>query len=126
MQKIQISPTKDTPAIVMDLDGFIKIKGRWMNGNEGDFIQTITDWIDYYIINPAEITYFDIHFEYFNGINRFVLLSLLRKILGVRHKNKKLFINWFYEEGDEDMLIEGEYLSSVLNIPFTFIISSDL
>jgi hypothetical protein len=36
-------------------------------------------------------------------------------------KNRKVFINWFYEEGDEDILERGEYLSSVLDVPFNFI-----
>jgi len=126
VQKLQISPTKDTPAIVLDLDGFINIKGRWLNGNGADFIKPTLDWIDGYLHEPAEITYFDIHLEYFNGIYRSVLLSLIRKILTVRLKHKKLFINWFYEEGDEEMLIEGEYMSSVLNVPFTYIIAPDI
>jgi len=39
----------------------------------------------------------------------------------VHLKHKKFIINWFYEEGDEDILERGEYFSSILNIPFNFI-----
>jgi hypothetical protein len=39
--------------------------------------------------------------------------------------NKKYSINWYYEEGDEDILEKGEDISSALNIPFNFIMISD-
>jgi hypothetical protein len=35
-------------------------------------------------------------------------------------------INWYYEEGDEDIIEKGEYISSVLDIPYNFIMLSDL
>jgi hypothetical protein len=30
-------------------------------------------------------------------------------------------INWYYEEGDEDILEKGENISSVLDVTFNFI-----
>jgi len=30
-------------------------------------------------------------------------------------------VNWYYEEGDEDILEKGEFLSDELNVPFNFI-----
>jgi len=30
-------------------------------------------------------------------------------------------VQWYYEEDDEDILERGEYISSTLNIPITFI-----
>jgi hypothetical protein len=39
-------------------------------------------------------------------------------------KNKKFVVNWYYEEGDEDILERGEYFSSVLDIPFNFFMIS--
>ena len=39
--------------------------------------------------------------------------------------DKKYIINWYYEEGDEDILEKGEYISSVLNIPFNYIMIGD-
>jgi hypothetical protein len=39
--------------------------------------------------------------------------------------NKKYSVNWYYEEGDEDILEKGEDISSALDIPFNFIMISD-
>ena len=44
------------------------------------------------------------------------IIKLLQKFRKVLFKDKKLYINWFYEEGDEDILERGEYFSSVLDI----------
>lgn len=59
--------------------------------------------------------------EYLNSYNTTILTSTLRKISQVILLNKKLFIYWYHEDDDDDILDKGEYISSVLNIPFEFI-----
>ena len=36
-------------------------------------------------------------------------------------KDKKYKVNWYYEDGDEDILERGEYIASVLESDFNFI-----
>jgi hypothetical protein len=36
-------------------------------------------------------------------------------------KDKKYIINWYFDEGDEDILEKGENISSNLDIPFSYI-----
>lgn len=121
MLEKKILSTKNTPEISLDPEGIIKIKGRSMNGNVTELSRQIEDWVDEYICDPADVTSVDIYLEYFNGINLKIYMSLLKKIASVKLKNKKYIINWYYEEGDEDILEKGEYISSVLNIPFNFL-----
>jgi hypothetical protein len=121
----KILSTKNTPEISLRPDGIIKITGRSMDGNFSEFSEQIEGWINEYIINPAEITCIDISLEYFNEINLKVYYSLLKKIGSVTSKNKKYVINWYYEEGDEDILEKGEKISTVLDIPFNFIMIDD-
>jgi hypothetical protein len=121
----KILSTKTTPEIDLNPEGRIKIIGRSMFENDGEFSVQIEKWIDEYICNPAEITSVDICLEYFNIINFKNYYKLLRKIETLNLMNKKFIINWYYEEGDEDILEKGEYISSVLNIPFNFIMISD-
>jgi hypothetical protein len=121
MLQKKILSTKNTPEISLSPDGIIKIHGRSMNGNITEFSKQIEDWVDEYICDPADLTCVDIYLEYFNRINLKIYISLLVKIASVILKNKKYIINWYYEEGDEDILEKGEYISSVLDIPFTYI-----
>jgi len=120
-----IAATQSTPQVILDPDGVIIIKGRSMNKNAAGFYKQIESWIDVYVFNPAEITRVDIYLEYFNSINSKIFTALLRKISEVRLKDKEFIINWYYEEDDEDILDQGENISSVLNIPIHLIMISE-
>ena len=117
----KIESTKSTPEITMNPDGFICIKGRSMNANMAEFFKQIDDWFDLYISTPADETCFDIFLEYLDTTNLNFYISLLKKAELIKLKNKKYIINWYYEEGDEDIVEKGEDISSILNIPFNFI-----
>jgi hypothetical protein len=121
MQEKTIIPTKNTPEISLNPEGIIKISGRSMNGKISEFEEQIENWIDEYILNPPEMTCVHINLEYFDEINLKIYYSLLKKIESIKHKDKKYTINWYYEEGDEDILEKGEKISTILDIPFTFI-----
>lgn len=121
LQILKISPTKHTPEIVFNPDGIHKINGRSMNENIIEFYKPIVNWIDAYICDPTDLTCIDFYLEYLDGINLNIYISLLKKIESIKLKNKKYIINWYYEEGDEDILEKGEYISSELDIPFNFI-----
>jgi hypothetical protein len=121
MQETRILPTKNSPEIIMTPDGIIKIRGRSIHENVTDFFKPVHHWIDEYIKVPADITCVDMKLEYFNSASAKVFIQLLQKLTYVKLKNKKLIFNWYYEEGDEDILERGEYFASVLDVPFNFI-----
>jgi len=125
MKELKILPTKETPEIILNPDGTIKIKGRSMIGCASEYFKQIEDWVDNYVYDPADLTCVDICLEYFNVSNIQIYISLLRKIESINLKNKKYVINWYYEEGDEDILETGEYVSLLLNMPFNFVRIND-
>jgi hypothetical protein len=126
MLKKKVISVKLAPEISLDPDGFIKITGRsMMNGNSIDLIDLVNEWINEYVCNPAETTSIDIHLEYFNQSNFNTYINLLKKFGNIKLLNKKYTVNWYYEEGDEDILEKGESISSALNIPFNFIMIDD-
>ena len=120
-----IAPTKNTPEVILDPDGGIIIRGRSMVANVIEFSKQIEDWIDKYICNPADLTCVDFYLEYIDTNNFKIYISLLSKIESVKLKNKKYIINWYYDEGDEDIIEKGEYISSVVEVPFNFIMIPD-
>jgi SiaC family regulatory phosphoprotein len=125
MLEKKIISTKGTPEISLNPDGNIKITGRSINCNIPEFYSQIESWIDEYICNPAELTIVDIFLEYFNTSTFKFYYSLLKKIESLKLKDKKFIINWFYEEGDEDILEKGEDISSAICVTFNFIMISD-
>lgn len=121
MQELRILPTKNSPEIIMNPDGLMKIKGRSIHENATEFFEPVNAWIAEYIEHPADITCVDLILEYFNSASAKVFIQLLQKLTYVQLKNKKFIFNWYFEEGDEDILERGEYFSSVLDVPFNFI-----
>ena len=121
-QKI-ISPTNNTPEVILDPKGIIKLTGRLVSENPLDFFKPIEAWIDEYFRNPAEITFVEISLEYINSSGTKYLYDIIHKITNIHlEKNEKKFvINWYYEEDDEDMLERGTFYSSNLDVPFNFI-----
>lgn len=105
----------------MTPDGYIKIKGRSIHEGIIDFYKPVENWVKEYVRVPADTTYLDINLEYFNSASAKILVHLCQIISQIRLKNKKFIVNWYYEEGDEDIRERGEHFSSVLNIPFNFI-----
>ena len=126
VNELRILPTKDTPEIILNPDGMIRIVGRSMFADVNDFTKQLEVWIEEYICDPADITCVDFHLEYLSTNNQKFYITLLRKIEPIKLKNKKYIINWYYDEGDEDILEKGKFISSVVEIHFNFIMISDL
>ena len=121
MKELRISPTKNTPEIFLNPEGMIRIKGRSIHENVTDFFEPIEDWISEYIAMPADVTCVDMNLEYFNSASAKVFIHILQKITYVTLKHKKFIFNWYYEEGDDDILERGEYFASVLDVKINFI-----
>lgn len=124
MKELRISPTKNSPEIILRPDGMLKIRGRSIHENVADFFMPVENWISEYIENPAELTCVEMNLEYFNSASAKVFIHLLELVKHVSLKNGKYIYNWYYEEGDEDILERGEYFASVLDASFNFIKTS--
>lgn len=121
MKELRIAPTKNSPEIILSPDGMIKIIGRSIHENVAEFFASVNDWITEYIEVPAEVTCVDMNLEYFNSASAKVFIHLLEQLKHVTLKNKRYIFNWYYEDGDEDILERGEYFSSILDASFNFI-----
>jgi hypothetical protein len=120
----KIQATKSTPEVTLHSDGLIRIKGRSMISNITEFSRQVISLVENYLMDPADITCVDFHLEYLNTNNLKFYVEILKKIETVKLKNKKFIVNWYYEEGDEDIIEKGEYISSVLNVPYNFVLLS--
>lgn len=125
MQLYRKDQTKNSPEITLDPGGIIRIKGRSILENATDFYKPVIEWIEDYVRKPVALTCIDIHLEYFNSATAKVLITLIQRASAVTFRNSKLKVNWYYEEGDEDILERGEYIESVLDIDFNYIKTKD-
>ncbi len=121
MEDYHIEGTRKTPTISLRRDGMIKFEGRSIPEDAPMFFEKVVDWIERYVAAPNDITRVDISFEYLNsGTSKFVLQILrILKTLAVNPYN--LIVNWYYEEGDDDIQERGEYYASILGLRINFI-----
>jgi hypothetical protein len=111
MNIININATNTTPAIKYSEDGRLLIKGRSINEGGVNFYQPLIDWAETLQIKMLIV---DINLEYVNSTSSKKLLSLL-KVLDANNNIKKLLVNWFYDEGDEDAQEKGQVMESFLH-----------
>jgi hypothetical protein len=121
MNALKIESTRTTPEIVLNPDGMLWIKGRSIHENVAEFYEPVDNWVNEYIESPAELTHVDMNLEYFNSSSAKLFIQILQKITYVTLKDKKFSFNWYFEDGDDDILERGEYFSSILDVPFNFI-----
>ncbi|MBN1951625.1 MAG: DUF1987 domain-containing protein [Bacteroidales bacterium] len=120
MNNLVIESTKKTPEVSFSIDGRLKISGRSIPEDATLFYDQLFEWIFFYCQEPAESTTLDIELEYFNSGSSKAILHILRALVDISKKGRRLTVNWYYEEGDDDIMERGEYYESILEYKFNF------
>ena len=120
-KKLSIEGTRKTPTVLLDPEGIISIHGRSIPEDASIFFREVMEWIDMYLTVPQDQTRIDIALEYLNSGTSKYVLQLLKKLRDLNHNGHKLIVNWYYEEGDDDILERGEYYSSILDLKINYI-----
>lgn len=121
MELVKLEGTKKTPEVTLDPSGKIRMGGRSIPEDASKFFEDILAWVMEYSASPKETTKVEIELEYFNSGSAKYVMQILRELSEIKQNNKELIVNWYYEEGDDDILERGEYYASILNIDINFI-----
>ena len=117
MKDLIIKETEKTPSVALSTNGVLKIEGRSIPEDAARFFKPLLDWTKEFTANNIR---FDIKLEYFNTSSSKFILEMLR-LLENNPNNSDILVNWFYEEGDLDVLESGQYFESIIGIPFKYI-----
>jgi hypothetical protein len=120
MNNLLIESTKKTPEVSFNVDGRLKISGRSIPEDPTQFYDQLFEWIYFYCQEASDNITLDIELEYFNSGSSKAILHILRALVDISKKGKRLSINWYYEEGDDDLMERGEYYESILDFKFSF------
>ena len=122
MEIVNLEGTKKTPAVTLDPSGKIKLGGRSIPEDPSKFYEDILAWIMQYCASPKDTTKVEIELEYFNSGSAKYVMQILRELSEItQNDGKELIVNWYYEEGDDDILERGEYYASILDLDINFI-----
>ncbi len=121
IQTIYIEGTRKTPTISLDPKGIIKIEGRSIPEDAELFFKDLLVWLNMYVTSGNKSTRVDLAFEYLNSGTSKIMLQLLNALNELVHDGHKLNVNWYFEEGDDDIFERGEYFESLLGLKINFI-----
>lgn len=121
MDLVSLESTRKTPNVLLDPSGRIRIGGRSIPEDASKFYDNILNWVLDYCHTPSDSTVVDIELEYFNSGSAKFVMQILRELSELLAEGRSLKVNWYYEEGDDDILERGEYYSSILDLEINFI-----
>lgn len=121
MDVLRIESTAQTPLIDLNpVTGVMEIKGRSIPDDPEVFWGQILTWFDSYLIQPKDQTTVKIDLEYFNITSSKRILFLLYKLNDLIDTGKKVNVEWYYRESDEDMYEVGQDYAFMVRVPFVF------
>ena len=110
MENIFIEATDDTPAVRFVSTGRLTIEGRSLPENTSAFYGPLLKWVS---LLDVESVVMDINLDYINSSSSNQILRIL-KILDSNDNIKKLIINWYYDNDDDDTLELGKVYEELL------------
>jgi hypothetical protein len=110
MNNLILEKTGNTPAIEFMEDGRLLIEGRSLPENTTKFFNPLIEWVAGLNASDVRIV---INLEYLNSSSTKKLLELL-KVLDANSNIKNLYVDWLYEQDDEDILENGQIFEEIL------------
>ena len=122
MDRLEIVSTSNTPSVEFNpKSGLLKMEGRAIPENPGDFFDSLIVWLKSYFNTPAKKTVLEINLEYVNSGSSKYLLGVFRILKEAYRKGNDVEVRWLYEEDDEAIEGLGEHYKSADGIPFNLV-----
>lgn len=128
MNPLIIEKGEFTPFVKLDPENHsILIQGVSRPENAKNFYAPIIDWVvslegelyqkkkDSDKIIPLHVTF---KFMYFNSASAKMVFMMLECLNRLKKQGFEVVIDWFYEDGDDQMLDDGQELSEALQLGF--------
>lgn len=121
-KKFTIEGTRNTPWVMYDgTAGLLEIKGTSSPESSVDFYSNILQQLDLLSTEGIPAFQFNVALNYFNTSSAKCLFDIFRKLIALSKSSTNVIVNWYYEEGDDDMLESGEDYADITALKFNFI-----
>jgi hypothetical protein len=127
MEKVNISPTSNTPKVIFDpVNNIFEISGESRPFDVPSFYQPLLTWLDEFgqelskIKSNAGSFDFKFNLEYFNSLSAKYILDLCKKLSKIYSDGHKIKVMWQYETGDDYMFESGQEMSKISKLPFDY------
>ena len=118
----RIKPTKVTPYCKLDLGKrILSMKGRSSPESSLKFYNPIIKRLDKSFSHGNDTLTANFKFEYFNTSSSKCIYDLLKRLAYHKQNGAQITVNWYYDDGDEDMKEAGEDYEDILGMSFNYI-----
>jgi hypothetical protein len=131
MMLLNLPPTEKTPEVILDDElNLLQVKGLCLPENVRDFSQTVTENLENYLQvltrtqkNDPKEKPFRVNFKlgYFNTAAAKFIADVLMHLKTHMQTGTHVKIYWHYNEDDYDMLEAGEDISTMVEVPMTYV-----
>jgi hypothetical protein len=133
MKTINIASTEKSPKVLFDPKKHIfEMEGNSRPENVRDFfypiIDTLREFFDEFDTDSikknsdAETAFnFNFKLEYFNSASAKFISDILVIIKNGHDNGLNMKVNWYFDDGDDDMKEVGEDFSEMITFPFSFV-----
>lgn len=120
-----LQKTQNTPYIKFE-DGVLVIAGRSIPENALTFFEPVFKIIAEYSKKPYPVTEINVLLEYANSSSNRSLMTIFTLFEKLYENGYNVYINWFYEEGDDLMYDLGHDYKAIMRLPFMVLERSSL
>ncbi len=127
MKNLEIEGFEERPTINFNAEtGILEITDSSYPEYTNEIYSPVMDWLDEYLAVEGQKVTFNFKLDYFNTSTSFRFQQIINKLNEYHLENNgEVTINWFYEEGDIDMLENGEDYAKDAKVPFHLISYED-
>ena len=121
VEKVQISPTEDSPLILLDKDaGVFQIIGNSYSGHTFEKFEPALIFFEQYSQEPNEQTILVLKLQNINSSTHKILTEILKRMKQVYQKSGNAKVEWHYDSSDTDSLEEGKHYAQFFDFEFVF------
>ncbi len=116
-----IRSSRVTPSVYFNpKKGILDMRGKSSPEDPLRFYNYVLNSLDVYAEKGESRMITNLAFEYFNTSSSKCLYIFMKKLERINGLGKSVVVNWYFEEGDEDMREAGEDLESMFDMTFNF------
>ena len=130
MDNLIINGTDFTPKVAFLAEaGHLELSGISRPEDVAGFYEELLQWLGEFeeFVLKSEHKYevqeprFIFNMSYFNSSSSKFIIQMLRHVKNLIDQGIDIKIDWFYEEGDEKMMEDGEDLADAVELEFNYI-----
>lgn len=130
MENLKIAATDFTPEVDFNIESLtFSLSGVSRPEDVRDFYDQIIAWLSdlgnhFSKINPTDSglnkIWMEFRLAYFNSASSKLIIEILHHLKQFKAHGIELEVNWYYDEGDEQMRDDGEELAEACDLEFYY------